>query len=206
MTTSKNRVQGYISDVAYKYLEDFRKEHRLKSNSLALEKILELMAGERVKGDFLSESRIELKDELKSELKDELKKELKDELLSELKEGVTSESVSESISKSVNESLFQVEDIRMKALEETYVIVKAGKGKYGHLKVYLWDKKRGRFSPNDGTVYRFKDEVKTTVKRMQGRGKVDGIKCISSVDLIGEMRSIEMQEELIGRLYKLTKK
>lgn len=46
MATNKNRIQGYISDTAYQYLEKFKGDNELSSTSQALEKILEGLAGE----------------------------------------------------------------------------------------------------------------------------------------------------------------
>lgn len=72
MSTDKKRVQGYLSDTAYQYLENYRIENGLKSQSLALEKLLESLAIKGSSGDLESESYSKLKSELKSDLISEL--------------------------------------------------------------------------------------------------------------------------------------
>ncbi len=46
MPTNKKRVQGYLSDLAYEYLEKYRKQQELNSISSALEMLLESLANE----------------------------------------------------------------------------------------------------------------------------------------------------------------
>jgi hypothetical protein len=103
MATNKKRVQGYVSDTAYQYLEDYRVTNELRSQSEALDHLLNSLVGgnpssnlpsellSELKGELLSELLSELKGELLSELKGELLSELKGELLSELKGELLSE-------------------------------------------------------------------------------------------------------------------
>ncbi|MDX1371258.1 MAG: hypothetical protein R3321_02245 [Nitrososphaeraceae archaeon] len=91
MPTNKNRVQGYLSDTAYQYLENYRIENELKSQSSALEHLLETLALKGSSDSLESETYNKLKIELKSELKSDLYSSLQNDLLNDLRHDIKSE-------------------------------------------------------------------------------------------------------------------
>jgi chitodextrinase len=72
MATNKKRVQGYVSDTAYQYLEDYRVTNELRSQSEALDHLLNSLVGGNPSSNLPSELLSELKGELLSELLSEL--------------------------------------------------------------------------------------------------------------------------------------